>query len=364
MRCLDEIEIRVAADDEAGSAVMEHVASCSTCRARVAAATEAAAELKRVADSLPVPPALETRVLRAAAANVSARTGATTLRSRPARSWVRPAWVSGVALAAAVVVFMFVMPVSNAPATLSASEILGRSLETWSGGRGTELLDFDLTVDLPAITGVESGTYRVEQLIDHDAPGRFRIARYAPNGDLIGAVSEDIGAGRRGVLMATRAGTFAFTFTIQPQHGIGLRDIERHHVQAMLRVLQTLAGHTVTETGEGRNRRYVVELPPLASATGEAFWQLESAHVVVDATSFEILEARASGAYMGDPFSLSFGLRRRQVRATASVPAAEFDLPADPSAIVIDAAGTDNIAHDVMRAALEELARHRQPEDR
>jgi hypothetical protein len=363
--CLDNSEIRMAADGEANSRVMEHVASCPACSARVATATRATDELKRMADDVPVPPELEARVLHSAAAvDVRSRTGSTTLRPGHARSWVRPAWVSGLALAGTVVAFMFFMPVSNAPATLSASEILGRSLETWAPGTGTELLEFDLTVDVPAIAGIENGTYRVEQLIDHDTPGRFRVTRYAPSGELVGAVSEDVAAGRRAVLMPTRAGTFAFTFAIQPQHGIGLRDIERHHVQAMLRILQTLAGDTVTETSEGGSRRYIVELPPIASAAGQSLWQLAAARVVVDATSFEVLEAKASGAYMGDPFSLSFGLRRRQVRPTASVPASEFELPANPSAIAIDATGTDNVAHDVMLAALEELARHRQAGDR
>jgi hypothetical protein len=363
--CLDESEVRAAADGEANSRVMEHAASCPACGTRVATAIQAIDELKRMADAVAVPPELETRVVRsAAAAHARSRTGATTLRAAHARSWVRPVWVSGLALAGTVVAFMFFMPVSNAPATLSASEILGRSLETWAPGKGTELLEFDLTLDVPAIAGIESGTYRVEQLIDHDAPGRYRVARYAPGGELVGAISEDVAAGRRAVLMPTPTGTFAFTFAIQPHDGIGLRDIERHHVQAMLRILQTLAADTVTETGEGGSRRYIVELPAIAGAAGQSLWQLASARVVVDATSFEILEANAAGTYMGDPFSLSFGLRRRHVRPTASVPASEFELPANPSAIAIDARGTDNVAHDVMLAALEELARHRQPGDR
>ena len=357
--CLNDIEIRKAADAEADDRVMAHVVTCPRCRVRVEAAVQVAAELAQLADTVPVPPALEARVLRAATGKAASPTGATTLRSVPARRWVRPAWVSGLALAGAVLAFIFFMPVSNAPATLSASEILGRSLEKWAPGGGTELLEFDLAVDLPAITGIESGTYRVEQLIDHDTPGRYRIARYAPGGALVGAVSEDLAAGRRAVLMPTRAGTFAFTFAIEPQHGIGLRDIERHHVQAMLGILQALAGNTVSETGEGRDRRYIVELPSMANTAGQTLWRLASARVVVDAASFEILEARASGSYMGDPFSMSFGLRRRQLRPSASVPAAEFELPTDPSAIVIDAAGTDNVAHDVMMAALDELARRR-----
>jgi hypothetical protein len=357
--CLNEIEIRVAADGEADSRVMAHVESCPACRARVTTAVEAAAELSRMAGALPVPTDLEARVLRAADRQTAGRAGATTLRAAPARTWTRPAWISGLALAGAVLAFVVFMPVSNAPTTLSASEILGRSLEAWGPGRGTELLEFDLTVDLPAITGIESGTYRVEQLIDHDTPGRYRVARYAPSGALVGAVSEDVSAGRRAVLMPTRAGTFAFTFAIQPQHGVGLRDLERHHVQAVLRLLQAMASNTVTETGEGHDRRYVVELPPVANAAGQKLWQLASARVVIDAESFEVHEAQASGTYMNEPFSLSFALRQREVRPTASVPASEFDLPSDSSAIVIDAAGTDNVGHDIMMAALEELARHR-----
>ncbi len=363
--CLNDVEIRAAADGEAAAPVRAHATSCAQCRARVAAAVAAIMELRTMAASVPVPPDLGARLERALARSPGDRAettavgrGSTTLRPAPAgRPWLRPAWVSGLVLAAAVVTFVFFAPFANAPATLSAAEILGRSLERWAPAAGTELLEFDLTVEVPAIAGIESGTYRIEQLIDHDTPGRHRMTRYAPGGAMIGAFSEDAAAGRRTVLVPTDSGMFAFRFAIDPQHGVSLRDIERHHVQAMLRILQTMASDTVTEGGGGAARRYVVNLPPVASAGGQTLWQLATARVVIDAATFDVLEADASGNYMGDPFSLSFRLRRREVRPSAAVPAREFEVPATADAMVIESAGTANVPSDLFKSALNELAR-------
>ena len=137
-----------------------------------------------------VPPAFEARLRDAVAAGGPAR-GSTALRPSAPRGWRHPIpWASALAAAAVVGLIVFAgLPRFGAPATLSASEILGRSLQTLTGVRGVEQLEYELV-----FTGY-SGPHRIEQLLDHEHPNRYRIADFGPDGVMQSAISEDSVAG-------------------------------------------------------------------------------------------------------------------------------------------------------------------------
>jgi hypothetical protein len=355
--CLSDAGIRAAADDEASLFERQHLKSCVACRERVNEARRAGDELMAMSRSVAVPASLRDRVGRMFTER-RAYTGATTLRqaARTRRSSAR-LWLTAAAAAALAVVVA--LPPLDAPRTLSAAEILDRSLQTFSAGSGTELREFDLALQVPRIATVQNGVFRIEQLVDHETPGRYRMVRYAPDGTWLDAISEDPLAGTRTALVRIDGQPFAFRFTIDPGHTLGLRDLERHHVEAMIRVLQSAAGQTVQEVDEVGGRRYVVELPQVSDATASGLWELSRARVVVDADEFRILELAVTGSYMAEPFSVSFHLRRREMLPSAQVASERFEVPADAGAITIDAAGTDDLGRDLLASALREVARSR-----
>jgi hypothetical protein len=356
--CLSTARIRAAADDEAGAVEREHLELCAECRAQVDVARRLSDELTAMATSVAVPESVRSRV-GGALARRPERSGATTLRERPASGWTRPRlWTAGLA-AAAVLVGVMVLPPLDAPGALSAAEILDRSLQTLSPASGTELREFDLDLQLPRIASVENGAYRIEQLLDHDAPGRYRLVRYGPDGALLSAISEDPAAGLRMAAVRVDGQLFAFRFAIDPARALALRDQERHHVEAMIRMLQAAAGQTVHEMGGPDGARYVVELPQVKGASGSSVWALDRARVVIDAGSFQILELAAAGAYMGESFSVSFRLRRRQVWPSAEVPRERFELPGEPALVTIEGTATEDLGRDLLVSALRELARMR-----
>ncbi len=355
--CLNETQIRACADDQASEAERLHVERCPACRTRVQAAVRAFEEFSVMASSVPVPVSVTDGVTRALQTGARDRAGATTLRHVSRRPKPVGAWLTAGAIAAAVVIVMFLMPAIDAPRALSAAEILGRSLETMRPSSGIERLEYDLTLELPSIAAIDNGTYRIEQLFDHDGAGRYRILKYAPDGTLLNGVSEDTGAGRRSVLVRVDNRPFIFDFTIDSPQRVSLRTMQQQHVEAFIRILQSIAGDTVSEIQIDGARHYVVDVPKTVSqqAPGGAI-DLERARIVVDGTDFEMVEAEVSGAYMGEAFSVSFRLRNR-VAGAGVIPAPDFALPVDPAAVRIEGKGTDDIAHDVLTAALIRLAR-------
>jgi hypothetical protein len=381
LHCLSDVRIRAAADEEAKPVERDHLEACVECRARLAAARLTNDALREMASHVPVPASLRSTVEQALTERAD-RTGATTLRDgllprvrivrlgmltrlleslRSVGRSTMPRLLTAGLVTAAVLIVVFRLPPPDAPRTLSAAEILDRSLKTLSPVSGTELREFDLDLRLPYVGSVQNGTYRIEQLVDHDTPGRYRFVRYSPDGAMVAAISEDPVAGRRTAVMRADGTFFRFQFTIDAGDTLDLSELERHHVEGAIRVLQTVAGETVSEVVDERGKRYVVELPAAANANANVpgFYEISQARVLIDASDFQILQLTASGSYLGDAFSISFRLRQRQVLPTAQVPRERFEVPDTAGAVTIDAAGTDDLAHDLLVSALGALARSR-----
>lgn len=353
-KCLNEAQIRAVADGEAAAAERQHVEACGECRTRVETARRAAHELSSMVANLSVPPSLND----AARLARHSRTGATTLRD-VRRPNVR-LWATAGAVAGAILIVVFALPPLDAPRAISAAEVLDRSLQTLSATSGVELREFDLDLTLPSFGAGRSGTYRIEQLVDHDTPGRYRAVRYAPDGTLIEGISEDPAAGRRVVTVNIDGQPFVFRLTTASAQSLSLRDIERHHIQAVIRLLQATAGQTLRKIEEGGATRYLVELPPLAAdPNASGLWEISRARAVIDGNDFQIIELSAAGSYLGESVSVAFRLRNRQTWSSAEVPPNHFDLPAVPNAITLDGVSTDDFGRDLLASALRELSRLR-----
>jgi hypothetical protein len=356
--CLNEARVRAAADDEATGNERTHLETCASCAARVDAARRAGDVLTAMASSVDVPASLRAGVERALVHRAD-RSGSTTLRDEaPARR--ASIWMTAAAATAALLLVFFLMPPLDAPRELSAAEVLDRSLQSFSSFTGTVRREFDLELQLPRVAAVQNGTYRIEQLIDHGESGRYRLIRYAPDGTLLDGISEDPTAGTRTVLVRADNQLYAFRLSIDSARTLAMRDIEKHHVEAMIRVLQTAAGQTVRETGGGLNKRYVVELPEaIGDANKSGLWELTRAKVEVNASDFQIVHASVAGSYMGEPFSMSFRLRSQQFANSAYATPGEFELPDSAGMVAIEGHGSEDLGRDLLVAALRELARAR-----
>src|SRR5262249_23401734 len=109
-------------------------------------------------------------------------TGATRLRHQE-RIWPRrTVWVLA-ATVAAILVAVWLFPAIDRETTISAAEVLGRSQQALAAPvSGVQVLTYDLTLGgvltelLPAD---QAGSFAVEETVDHDHPGRYRLLKLA-----------------------------------------------------------------------------------------------------------------------------------------------------------------------------------------
>ena len=367
MNCLSDARIQSFADHEAGDLSENdraHLASCARCQQRVRdreSLMQTIGQAMRVQEAMPLATSL--RVERALAEG--AVSGATRLReSRVARQpWPlagRVMWSAGAVAIATMLAVVFVAPIVRGPATVSAAEILVKSATQLATpiGAGIEMLEYDLVLDgVPREMMPESvdGAYRVRQIIDHDATGRYVVATYGPGGQLLSSVAQDPAARRRVVAMLIDDQPYRFEFNVPENVALSLPEMERAHMQACVSMMLASGDKSlqVIDTAEGR--RYRIQVPQVSGQTPTAMWDLTEALVVVDAADYHIVEFAVKGTFMKQPYSVSYRLIARSLGARVAADA--FEVPRDPRAIEIEGEGSAIPARDVLVASLRDYAR-------
>jgi hypothetical protein len=351
MNCLSDAELQAVVDNEADASSRAHAADCPRCRARAGARREQMTAIAALADDR-VPSGFEARLRDAVAAGGPAR-GSTALRPSAPRGWRQPIpWASALAAAAIVGLIVFAgLPRFGAPVSLSASEILGRSLQTLTGARGIERLEYELF-----FTGF-SGPHRIEQLLDHDHPNRYRVADFGPDGVMQSALSEDSIAGRRSHLLRVDGRNYVIELAAAQAPPFSLPRLAQAQVETVIGMMQATADQKLTTIDAAGGKQYMIQIPTMTPAGGGSIADLYQARVVIDGTDFTIRELEAGGTMFKQPYSLSFRLIHRTVRPAADVPATEFAIPVRPGDLVLKGEATNDPVNDVLGTVLRELGR-------
>jgi hypothetical protein len=354
MNCLTDIEVQAVVDGEASDASRAHSSECRQCRERVdRRRMDMAALTTLVSGDETMSPELDARMRRAIAGGHAPR-GATSLRAPAAGSWHRAGWVSAAAVAAMIAIVVFaVLPRFGSPTSLSASEVLGRSLKTMSGTTGVEMLEYEFFAP-----GEMPGPHRIEQLIDHDQPGRFRFSNYGPDGVLMSAISQDSTRSHRLHLMRVDGRNYIINLTSTGSAPkLSLPEMGQALVETAITMMQATSDQNLSVVDTPEGRQYIVEMPAVRPTSDTAMFDLYHARAVIDERDFRILEFAASGAFLKQPYSVTFKLIRRSVRPSSDVPAAEFEIPAGVGDLVITGVADIDPVTDVLTTVLRELGR-------
>jgi hypothetical protein len=370
--CLKDIQIQAVVDGEAGAAERAHVATCGACAARVGRRQQQIAEIEQTVNPpVPMPPQVEARVeeLFRLRADATDGHGATRLRAPNggrSRRWI----YSGFAVAAATLIaVLFIVPaVRKRDTTVSAAEILAKSASQLAAApaANVEFLVYELSLDgVPREMMPDhdngTGSYRVQEVIDHSVAGRYRITSYDASGVELSSVAQDPATGRRVMMVRADGQSYRFESTLPAGQTLSVPELERLHMQATVALMQASGNQTVqiVETPDGRE--YRIDVPRVTTTTPAAVWDLTEAHVIVDASDFHVVELSVKGALLKQPYSFSYKLLTHNVESPAGIAPDTFDVPVEPETIVIRGGeGSPVPAADAFMAALRELSKARQ----
>lgn len=357
MRCLSDVELQACADGEGSQAAAAHAARCDRCRERLEQIRDEMGRIAAVVDGAgEIPPRLNARVRESIAAHQVVR-GSTRLRAPAAAAmWRRPAFISALAILAVITVTVFgILPRFGSPTTLSASQVLGRSLETLASADGIEILEYELMAD-----GIARGSWRIHLVIDHDQPTRYRAITFGPDGEIQAAISQDPVRQRRAQLFRVDGRNYIVNVTPLPKPILSLPQMATALAETVITMMQATSDQKLTVVEGPEGRRYVIEIPPLMATNTVATLDLQRARTVVSANDFRLQEFEASGTLLKQPFSISFKLLQHLVLGgNVQMTPDPFELQTGPGDVVLEGVPTDHPFEEALITIIRELARSR-----
>ncbi|HKH73078.1 MAG TPA: hypothetical protein VKA59_17090 [Vicinamibacterales bacterium] len=354
MRCLSDVEVQAVVDGEASDECRAHANACEACRTRV---DERRGQMETIAslidaDGMPSA-ALESR-LRHAMRDVGDVRGATVLRARRPSAWRNVGLVSALATAAVIALFVYgVLPRLGAPMTLSASEVLGRSLQTISSGQGVERLEYEVAMD-----GMTDGPVVIRQVIDRDNPNRYKVASYRSDGTLATAISQDPMTQQRSQLFHVDGTNYIVRVGAIHTSVLSIPQMAQALVETSIGIMQAKSDQQLTIEDGPAGQRYIVEIPPVMPQNPTATLDLFSARAVISGTDFRIQEFNATGTILRQPFSVWVKLRTHEYIGGA-VTAESFAIAPGPDDVVLEGQADEDPITELMTTVLRELGRAR-----
>ena len=355
MRCLTDVEVQAVVDGEASDECRAHAATCEA----VPRASRRAAEPDgdaRLADGCRRDAVIGARGSPASCDDVERRRAARpcSARRRPS-PWRRLGWVSALATAAVIALVVYgVLPRLGAPTTLSASEVLSRSLQTISSGQGVET------------ARIRSGHGRHDARPGGHPPGD----RSRQPASLQGRV---VSPGRRrsrqrsvrtrsrqrrsqlfhvdGTNYIVRVGAIHTPVLSIPQMAQAL-------VETSIGIMQAKSDQQLTVEDGPNGRRYIVEIPPVTPANPTATLDIFGARAVISGADFRIQEFEATGTMLRQPFSVSVKLRTHEYIGGAATDES-FAMSPGPDDVVLEGQAAEDPVTELMTTVLRELGRAR-----
>jgi hypothetical protein len=353
-RCLTDDELQAIVDHEARANDVSHAEQCEQCAGRLAARVRLIARVEEAAGSSELRPAARNAIL--AQLGHATAVGATTLR--PGHRVRRWAWAIPLAAAAAIAIFVYVIPGIDRQTTVSAAEILGRSRSALAAATsGVEVLTYDLGVSgvlADLIPEEQSGRFTVQELVDHDHEGRYRIVKLTKSGQIVGGAADDPLRGIRTRYMRASGRGYLLRFNGAAPTALSIPALKRTALQTFIGFMQTSSTQTLREVQRGADACYQIDIPGGAMAGGSLV-ALDSARAVVTVADARLVEFSAAGRIANQPFMVEFALLTQDLRPGDSVEPADFDIAAQPGDIVLEGDASQNPVWDVVTRALRAI---------
>lgn len=266
--------------------------------------------------------------------------GATTLRA-PEHRWPRRTIWSAAVAAAAILVTIALLPAIDRQTTISAAEILGRSQQALSAhAAGIEVLTYDLTVEgvlEQLLPRDQTGRFTVEEVIDHDHPGRYRLLKLAPDGQVVGGIADDPLAGARSRYVKLDGQGVLLQLTDTSPGALSVVALKRLALQTLIAMMQASEQKVLRELDRDGEPAYEIAVRGTPAPAGVI--TLKTARAVVGKVDARLLEFDAEGTIGSQPFAVTFNLRTRDLRPAEGVRPSDFAIEPQAGDRVIQARG-------------------------
>ena len=291
-RCLSDHELQSIVDGRGPEGSDLHAVECPDCARRLEAREPVTERLLDAAgkDDLPRPGAgCDARAPR------QSRRGLR--RSAPRRcdrfAAHRDGYGPRTAAAAALLLVLVVIPSVDRQTTVSAEEILGRSRTALGADiTGIEVLTSDLALDGvlgDLIPQEHAGRFTVEETINHDHEGRYRIVKLAADGQVVGGAADDSVRQTRVRYLRADGTGFLFRFTAAEPAVLSVPALKRAVLQTFIAFMQTSSGQTLRELQRDGEACYQVEIDEGLVPAGLPF-ALGRARAVVTAADARLVD--------------------------------------------------------------------------
>lgn len=350
-RCLSDSELQSIADHVARPDHVAHAQACGPCGERLAARIRLISRVVEAAGTGDLPDGVR-QAVRARLAGASAG-GATTLR--PIRRVPKWAWATPLAMAAAIALVVIVLPGLDRRTTVSAAEILGRSRTALAAPVvGIEVLTYDL--DLAGVLAdlvpeEQAGRFTVQELVDHESDGRYRIVKLDARGRVVAGAADDPLRGTRVRYMRANGRGFLLRFEGAEPVALSLPALKRTALQTFIGIMQASSAQTLEQVPCGNDTCYQIDVPAHAVPAG-GLVALDSARAIITMAEAQIVDFSASGRVAERPFTMHFSLRSRELRPAGSARSGDFDIAPEPGDVVLQGNASKNPVWDVVARAL------------
>jgi hypothetical protein len=353
-RCLTDDQLQAVADHEAPSVDVSHTEQCQQCAERLAARARLIARVEEGIGNDALPQDSRGAILAQLARTTAA--GATTLRPEPGmRRW---AWAIPLAAAAVIALFVSVIPGIDRQTTVSAAEILGRSRSALAAQtKGIEVLSYDLQLTgvlADLVPAEQSGRFTVQEIIDHDHEGRYRILKLTAAGQVVGGAADDPLRGTRARYMRAKGRGYLLRFQGAAPTALSIPALKRTALQTFIGFMQASSTQTLREVQRGADACYQIDIPGGAMAGGTLV-ALDSARAVVAVADSRLVEFSAAGRIADRPFMIEFALLAQDHRPGDSALDEDFDIAAQPGDVVLEGDASQNPVWDVVMRALRAI---------
>ena len=207
----------------------------------------------------------------------------------------------------------------------------------------------------------QTGRFEVEEFIDHDHDGRYRIVKLGPDRRMVAGAADDTVTGTRTRYIRVNGRGFLLHFDGAAPTAMSIVSLKKSAMQVFIGLMQASSAQMMREiewrppspSSPGQTEHcYEITIPGV-TLPATSVVSLDRARAVITAADSRLVEFSAAGTMGGQPFTIDFALRSRMWGHGVAVPPPDFELKPEAGDLILRGDATNNPVWDVFTRLLD-----------